>query len=228
MGNTDLFLDKYRQLESVVKERFGDSVGVSRLESVQEFRRYGAKLKYARELRNLLVHNPKINGQWAAEANDAVIEFVDKFTDILRDPPRIGDVAIPLDRVLYCGLGSYVRDTMKKMKDMAISKVPVLDGERVIGVFSYETVFNYILKNERLITEDALFSDIEDDIRFKETEKGLYPFVSVNEKRAAVEDIFDRANEKHIRIKLVFLTENGSQKENLLGIVTPWELIDSD
>ena len=42
----------------------------------------------------------------------------------------------------------------------------------------------------------------------------------------SVEAVFDEAYAKHIRIRAVFLTEHGKPEEGLLGLITPWELID--
>ena len=116
MSKTELFLDKYKQLEETVRKKFGGAGSVSRLETLPEFRRMSAKIKYCRELRNILQHNPKLNGEWGVEVNDRMISFLDELILMIKKPPRICDNAIGIKDILYAKLGSSVLDTMKIMK----------------------------------------------------------------------------------------------------------------
>ena len=64
MNNTDLFLDLYKQLEQTAVSVYGlpaDGTAVSKLERFNEYKSIRAELKYCREVRALLTHNPKID-----------------------------------------------------------------------------------------------------------------------------------------------------------------------
>ena len=228
MSKTELFLDKYKQLEETVRKKFGGAGSVSRLETLPEFRRMSAKIKYCRELRNILQHNPKLNGEWGVEVNDRMISFLDELILMIKKPPRICDNAIGIKDILYAKLGSSVLDTMKIMKQRDISKIPVLDGGCVVGIFSYASVFSYVLANSGLPDYKTVFSDIMSDISIDGDHSKYYRFAKWNVYCSEIQRMFDEAYDNHIRIKLVLLTRDGTRNEKLMGIVTPWELLDTE
>ncbi len=209
MGKTDLFLYKYRQLEDTVRAKYGAGYSVSRLEDMGEFRHCSGRIKYCRELRNLLVHNPKLDGQWAAEVNDSMIRFVENLMLRIEKPPRVCDYALPLRRILYRDINGRVLETMREMKAHDVSKVPILDKGRVVGVFSHGSVFSRVLENNRDIPENMIFRDIMQDISISGGRAKRYYFAKWTEYASNIEDVFDESNSRQVSIKLVFLTENG-------------------
>lgn len=229
VGKNELFLDKYKCLEQTVKSNYGANFGVFRLEEMAQFKRLSARIKYCRELRNLLVHNSKLNGEWAIEVNDKMIEFVDSLIKAIENPSKIIEYAIPFRSILYKGLGDNVSDTMREMHRCDISKVPILDEQGcVVGIFSYGSVFECAISECGCIDSETVFEDIDKYISIEGDRKKYYLFASPDDYRSTIEEKFDSAYQQHIRIKLVLLTENGKRNSKLLGIVTPWELIDAD
>jgi len=229
MGKNELFLDKYRRLEQSVKIKYGANFGVSRLEDMAEFKRISSRIKYTRELRNLLVHNPKLNGEWALEVNEKMIDFVDSLIRRIDNPPRISEYALSLHRTMHRSIGDNVFETMCEMRKRDISKVPILDGRGCVeGVFSHESVFESALSERGLIDRDTVFGDIREYVSITGEMEKYYLFAAPDALRSDIEEKFDAAYGEHIRIKLVLLTEGGRRNSRLLGIVTPWELIDSE
>ena len=60
MDNTELFLDKYKELENAAINEFKlppDGSAVAKLEKRSEFKDIRFELNYCREVRNLLQHN---------------------------------------------------------------------------------------------------------------------------------------------------------------------------
>lgn len=79
MEITELFLEKYKELESVISLVYGeefDGAAVSWLERKKEFRDINSELKCCRETRNLLQHNVKISGEYAVVPNRSMIRFI--------------------------------------------------------------------------------------------------------------------------------------------------------
>ncbi len=228
MGKTDIFLDRYRRLEDAVKQRYGDGASVSKLEDMGEFRRYSSKIKYCRELRNLLVHNPKIDGEWAAEVSEAMLAFVDRIRLLVEKPPRVCECALRVKDIMYSNLTANVVEVMHQMKERDISKVPILDKGKVVGVFSHDSVFSRMLSDCHDISPDTVFRDILPELTIEGDRAKWYHFAKWTEYTSKIEQIFDESNDSHVRIKIIFLTENGRKDEKLMGIVTPWELMDAE
>ena len=66
MNNADIFLDKYKQLEEVVKSTYklngkDNQDSVARyLENQNRFKAFKDEIEYCREVRNLLAHKKKL------------------------------------------------------------------------------------------------------------------------------------------------------------------------
>jgi len=230
MNKSELFLDKYRELESLVSEkfRFSDNGSqISRLERLPQFKAVASKIRYCREVRNLLSHNPKLGDEYAVVPSDSMLACLDEIITAVKDPKRCRDVMVPIGRVMYCRPDDGVLETMQKMADSDVSKLPVLQNGRVCGVFSSRVLFNMLLKNPGCeIKKDSRIRDLGDLISLTGPESTYYRFADENKLLSELGQMFDSAYENHIRIRMVFVTSDGSETGRLIGIVTPWEIID--
>ncbi len=229
MSNTEKFLDKYKLLEAALKQKYGDSMTVSRLESTKEFFYCSRRIKQTRELRNLLSHNAKIDGEWPCEVSGNLIEFLDSLISRVLDPPRLCDVALPIERVLTATLDSRVSSVMAEMHRRDISKVPVLDERGVvIGMFSHQSVFDNICSNGGEHIYEKRFSEIEHLIRIDGENELCYPYAKWTDTCESAERLVESITAQHKRARLILLTENGKKNERLLGALTAWELLQTD
>ena len=76
MTNADEYIQKFKELESVVKETFGlndwDSV-TNFLSKRDEYRPFREEIKYCQEVRNLHQHKQKIGGEYPVEPTREMI-----------------------------------------------------------------------------------------------------------------------------------------------------------
>lgn len=230
MGKTELFLEKYKALESAIalayKGEFEGGAAVSWLERRKEFKNLSAEIKCCRETRNLLQHNVKVGGKYAVLPDDALLNLLDELRDRVENPALCKDFAVLLENVFYRELGDNVRKTMYLMKKFGYTHVPILSDGRVIGVFSEHTAFNFFLeKYEDKIDADTSFADIFELISLEKGTGEIFRFESLNTRLSEIEDIFEEGIEKNEKIKMVFLTENGRPEEKLAGIISHWDII---
>ncbi len=226
MNNTELFLDKYKQLEDAAANRFGEecSSQIARLERMPQFESVSAGLRYCREVRNLLQHNPKIDGQYAVTPSDNMLRLLENVIQRVVNPPRACDAALKIQNIYHRGLEATVLRTMRDMVKRDLSKVPITQQGRVIGVFSQETLFARALSTGLPpLDENTRLHELRD---FLTIDRKYYRFAPYQAPLDEIESLFDEAYARHIRIRNVFLTESGKESEPLLGLITPWELID--
>ena len=80
MTNADIFIDKYKQLEEVVRSTYhlkdNDSISFY-LSGQVKYQRFKDDIKYCQDVRNLLSHKKKLNNSFAVEPNKQMIEFID-------------------------------------------------------------------------------------------------------------------------------------------------------
>lgn len=229
MDNTEIFLDKYKQLENIAINEFKlppDGSAVAKLEKRSEFKDIKYELNYCREVRNLLQHNQRLDEEFAVQPGQKMIELLDMVIDRIKNPVRCMDIAIPYNDLLWKSMEDMVMPTIKIMNDRNISHVPILQDRRVIGDFSDNCVFPYLLGDEKChIDANTRFKDLKEYLDLDSHPSEVFKFVPYDEKLTKVERLYEEARTAHERIGLVFLTENGRPDERLLGVLTSWIII---
>jgi predicted transcriptional regulator len=180
------------------------------------------------ELRNAIVHNPKNrDANPIAEPHDNIVKLYQDLLDKVTKPPlALNTVAIRANDIYKTSLENNALEVIQEMNKHTYTHVPVLEDDKIIGVFSENTVFSYFASNEEvLLDKDALIKEFLDFIPFDKHESEYFEFVSKNTLLIDVEDIFREGLKDNKRIATVFITETGSEKEKLLGLITAWDLV---
>ena len=105
MDNTELFLDKYKELENAAINEFKlppDGSAVAKLEKRSEFKDIRFELNYCREVRNLLQHNQRLDEEFAVQPGKKMIELLDMVLDRIKNPVRCMDIAVITVSFLIC------------------------------------------------------------------------------------------------------------------------------
>ena len=229
MDKTDLFLDKYKQLEEAVRSAYDlderDSISYC-LSNRFEFQRYKEDIKYCQDIRNLLSHKKKINGCYAVEPSEAAIDFIEHLIRKVSKRLRCSDIKIDFEDIYWQPLGGNVKRTVRIMNQRQFSQVPILKNKVVVGVFNDSALFNYLASNENnTLHDDLTFADMLDFISLKNRDSQR---VIIFKSRAYVDELeaeFEKEFSYGRRIELTLLTANEKPDEELLGIITPWDII---
>lgn len=129
MDNTELFLDKYKELENAAINEFKlppDGSAVAKLEKRSEFKDIRFELNYCREVRNLLQHNQRLDEEFAVQPGKKMIELLDMVLDRIKNPVRCMDIAVPFNDLVWRSLDDPVMPVIRIMNDRNISHVPIL------------------------------------------------------------------------------------------------------
>ena len=229
MGNrTDVFLDQYRQLESVIRDKYDlqeTQSPVGFLVRQPEFRTIRTELDYCREVRNLLSHTPKVNNNYGIEPSDDLIELIKGTIQRVQNPPTASRIAIPREKILCKEMTDYVLPTMKDMNEHVFTHIPILRDGSVIGVFSENTILSYLIDEEIVcIDADTRFVDMEKYLPLSAHKAESFRFVARNTSLGSITSLFEEALTSTDRIGMVFVTNSGKPTEKLLGIITAWDI----
>ena len=236
MSNTEVFIDKYKQLEAAIRTQFPETrtgridSPVFYIENLARFKRYRAACATCREIRNLLQHHMKIDGEYCITPSDGAVATLDKLITAVTGGKKCSEIAIHYSDIYWRSLDDSVKEAMQVMRERTFTHVPILNADRrVIGVFDENSVFEYL-------TAEGIV-DIDDDLRFgaiqkylsvtgREMEEFLFvdPGMPVDELEALIEGRF----QKNRRVGMAFLTAGGRQSSSLYGIVTPWDILGND
>lgn len=226
---TELFLDTWRRLETAAEHLLGSDArggnAVLRLCRDPRFAAYREPLDYCREVRNLLSHQAKLDGQYAVTPSDAVQRLLEEVLCKVEEPQRVCDVMTPVDRMLTATPQTGVLEVMRKMRQQGLSHVPLLENGRVSGIFSVETIFQAVTDNACRVGEDTVLAAFARYLPLDRHMGHDFRFVGRGVLTAEAEAIFDRAGSRNHKLKLLLVTRSGAAAEPLLGVVSPYDLL---
>lgn len=229
MTDTELFLDKYKWLEQAATVRFHleqDGRAISQLERMPRFRSERNTLSYARDVRNLLQHNPKIDGEDAVTPSKGLIDFLDKMLRRVENPEKCLDSAIVMGKLYYKGLSDEVYPAMETMAKRSYSHVPILKNGVVTGVFSKNSIFALIMSGKTTGDLKKLrFADITEYTKTESECSDIYVFARDDMLIEDAEELCEETYKNGHKIGLLFLTKNGRAEEKLTAAITPWTIL---
>lgn len=232
MSRADEFMDIYRQLEAIATDKYNlpkDGKAVSFLEKQPEFRNIRLELGYCHEVRNLLTHNPKISDKYTVDPSEEMIELLKNTVEKVINPPKAKSIMIPKQKILWRTMNDFILPVVHEMVSKTFTNIPILEECVVIGVFSESTLLSYLVDEEIISIDDHMvFSDLEKYLWLKNHTAESFRFVSEDTLKTTIEDMFSDANKHGERIGLIFVTHSGRATEKVLGIITAWDLVDSE
>jgi len=233
--NAEKFLSIYNALELHMKKSLhlkGDHQGHTTLIRKMEeknglFRRHSDALKAFANLRNVIVHNPHSKEiQPIAEPHDKIVEKYDKILNTVMNPPvALNTIAIRAQKVYSTTLEANALEVMKEMNKHTYTHVPVLKDGKLVGVFSENTIFSFLVKEQILATDDTIsIQEFADLIPVDKHESEYFEFVPRDTLVTDIEEMFQNGLKDQKRISVVFITETGKSSEKILGLVTAWDI----
>ncbi len=234
MQNNGEFVRKYNELDCLIGEKFNresdDSsiyflINKYRKSRIEKERVYSTKLDSIRKIRNLMVHESGIIDELFTVSDD-VINFLDELIDYLRNPVRAKDVMTPLSKLIYGKKEDYLYYLIEKIVKDGISNIPILDEEKkVIGVFNSDVLLNLSLDKVKVNNETKIL-DIMSYVKLNNQLNLRFIFVTGEYEIDVLNDYFAFSKEQYKkRLPIIFVSVTGKETSQLLGIVSPIDLI---
>ena len=230
MHKTDEFLDLYKVIEEKLKDRGfknGRSSIIMQFISTPEGRQFKEILNTCREMRNILSHNPDIDNEPPFIPTNAAIDALRQVADYLLAPPLAIDKAVTGDLLVCTKLSDKVKPIMHKMVSLGFSHIPVLEGGLLYGVFSISTIFSCAFKNSGIEIDDTTqIKDFSSYLKIKNHICEDFIFAPRTTTVFEAEKLLENTSGPlGRRPAAIFITQNGSPKERILGMLTPWDLL---
>ena len=228
INRTEEFLDKYKQLESIVRSEYNlsnsDSV-VNFLINNKEFKELENELDLCRDTRNLLSHTPKINGEYVVYPSEEMVKLLDTVIQKIAKPLKAANVMVKKSELCFMGMEDKVMDAMAAMKEHSYKYIPILSDGVLVGMFSAKTVMDIMISEGTDIFDgDMTFEKIKKYIAIENVSSKTFAFVGNSALVGEIKDIFKEDVENKERINIIFVTQHGKSDEKLLGIITVWEI----
>ena len=229
-SNIDKFLELYKKIEFFAKKTYNCSPEQGFILPLINDRRFGSyyqKIDYCRKVRNLISHNSKFNDGFPIEPTNEMIAFLqEKIIDVFEKPKKIRDIWIIKEKIRSAKLNDKVLPIMKDMRENKYTHIPIIENEQVVGIFSENTLFEFIINEEIMsIDEKTLVSDFKNLLPLDEHRSESFYFVSKEETLDKIRKMFESNFTENKRIGMIFVTHSGKPTEKMLGIVTPWDVL---
>ena len=228
------FLTIYNEIDDYMRHLYGgedDRIPHTELirrlsEKNNLFYSYGQDLRSFADLRNAIVHNRySKDADPIAEPHEIIVKRYRDIKDQLIHPPKVFSVTVNRSKIYSALLKDKAIDVMNIMHKKVYTHVPVLENGILVGVFSENVILSYLTKKEiALIDKDTLIKDFEEFLPIGKHLSEIFKFVSRDELLIDVQEMFQNSLKENKRLAVIYITENGKVDENILGMVTPWDM----
>ena len=232
--NSDRFIEIYNEIDEFMRKNLNKPNGYRHYNLIEDlakvnkiFKRNERDLKAFGDLRNAIVHNPELkNADPIAEPHDYIIDRYQEIVNNVINPPSAYDrIAVKVSELYNTTLETSAIEVMKEMAKKTYTHVPVIENNVLIGIFSENTLLNYIAnKGDVLLERDAKIKEFIDYLPIDKHNSEYFIFVSKNASVMDVEELFQAELKEHRRLGVVFITENGNPNQKILGIITAWDM----
>ena len=228
--SVDEFMDACRDFEAAVKLKYhldDDDSAYMYIAQLPKYTSMKEEVHVIRTLRNMYAHNNmQIDGEDILTISPLLLTTLKKLTYSISNPILVKDVMIT--NLFKANWNEKVVCLMQKMKEKGISHTPVLDEDnKLLGVFSQNTLFI------RLSDEEASCINREDTLEqyakylpIHMHENESFDFIGCEDDIEKAKAKFKRTRKSKKRVVMLFVTKNGDMDERVLGILTPWDVID--
>jgi len=230
-GQTEKFLQLYKRLEFEGRRIYfpdakENSTIIGRLFTVPQLKKFKEDLDYCRVVRNFLTHNPKVGGVYPIIPSVEMIKLLEHCLEVITNPPKAIDYAIPIERIYTVSLEHKLSEVIKVMNSFTYTHIPVIENGRLIGIFSENTVFTYMCReNSVSINEDTTIRQFEKYLPLDEHLNEYFVFLPMTAFLYEVQELFKYTPKRKKLLTVVYITKNGKRDEPLIGMITPWDVL---
>ena len=222
------FMDACCEFEMAVKNKYNlkDSESAYMyLYSIPSFTTLRDEIHVIRTLRNMVAHNSiEIDGKEMISFSPALISTLKKITYSIANPILVKDCMIT--NLTSARLEDSISKTMKIMKEKGLSHIPVLDEEnKLLGVFSQSTLFAKMSEEGNHEKVETL-EDVAKYLPIDKHDNETFAFIAIEEDIEKAKSMFKRTRQNKKRTVMLFVSKNGQSQERVLGILTPWDVLD--
>lgn len=190
------------------------------------FSEYYKDLKTFADMRNLLVHNPyKGSADPILIPHEYIVNRYEYIKNQVIHPRKALSIAVPAHLIYTTTLSDNALKVIETMNQKTYTHVPVLDEKKMIGIFSENTILSYLSHHkEALILKDMKIEEFKDFIPLNKHLSETFEFVGRHALLLDVEELFRKNLALRKRVGMVFITNSGKKDEELLGILTSWDI----
>ena len=225
------FINLYRQIETIIDQRMAGrsrkhASAIMEYLADPESRPVRSDLEVAREIRNIIMHNADESGEPVVEPSQGITDALARVLEYIKKPPLALTFATPANDILCARVNDLALPLMRAMRKRGFSHTPIMEADRMMGVFSSYTLFSFMTDNTgALIDEKTRINAFAEYLPIERHEPERYLFMDEQATYADIKHAFEDRRQRNSRLAAVFITESGGPDQPLLGMITPWDAL---
>ena len=230
--NSDRFITAYNRIEKVLAKKVDENGFLPFYRLIDQakiknsvVRNYEEDLREFGDLRNAIVHHRTGVDYVIAEPHDEIVERIELIDKKLRNPLKVG--ALFGCKVHSLQASDSLTKALALMRENKFGQIPVYEDQTYKGLITAAGITHWLAGRS---TEDSISREIPtlSDVYSYEKRKESYVFVKRELSIYEAEDYFKRAITEGTRLEALLITENANPDEELIGIITPYDLLKID
>lgn len=218
----------HKSLKDMVKDTESDAfveLLYSGYKNHSLIRKYKNDLHQFAKLRNAIVHERVNADYYIAEPHMEVVERIEEISKEFEKPPKA--MSIATSPVFYYYEDAYLKDVLKVINKFDFTRFPIYDQEdKYLALLTATEIIQWMAKhfsNDVVRFEDVRVGDL------LTRKKNYYvTFMPETTSLYQIEELFAGYHTRGKKLQAVIITENGNRQEKPIGVITPWDLLDSD
>lgn len=162
--NAEKFLDTFNHIEKHLKSTYNNGYYMPFHELVRKasakegvIKRFRDELFVYSDLRNVMVHNSRINGKIIAEPLDDIIENIKLIWNQIQHPEKVSKFK---KKVHYCFSDDSLSKALGFMHKHKISQIPIIEKGNIIDVLNASHIADWLAAKEIVSPTEITISEI--------------------------------------------------------------------
>lgn len=230
MRNSDYYLASFNTIDKFLRGLINSPNHISfyrvvdlASETNAAVRRYKDDLREFANLRNAIVHERTDVTYVIAEPHDSTVKRIQHIESEVCKPQSV----IPLFKreVSKFSIDDPLVDLLKAIKKYSYSQFPVYEANQFVGLLTENGITRWLTHGvDHSLTSlaDIKLSDVFQFEKAKNNFVFIRKETDIYETREIFKNMLDNNGPK---LDAVLITHNGKQNEELLGIITAWDMI---
>lgn len=218
----------HKALREMVKETDSDAfveLLYSGYKNHSLIRRYKSELHQFAKLRNAIVHE-RVNADfYIAEPHIEVVEQIEEICREFEKPQTA--LSIATSPVFYYYEDAYLKDVLKVINKFDFTRFPVYDkDDKYVALLTSTEIIQWMAKH--FSSEVIHFEDVRIKDLLTKGKNYFVTFVKEETSLYEIEELFERYHTRGKKLQAVIITETGDRHGTPIGVITPWDLLDSE
>ena len=231
MTRAEEYRVEFNKLETMLKKRANarseDSISsvVASLVNIRKdrvVRQFERDIRQFIELRNAIIHQS--TDRAIAEPYEETVAALRQLVVDIEQPKTAWDIATR--ELITVSLEDNLSETVRRMADMHITSLPIVENKEVVGFVSESTIVRIVDKafeSDGALIEEAKIKDVAYDKPHGD-DSDIYAYVTRKVTVYEIEDMFSDAIRKGKRLLAILVSDKGDASAIPLGIITAWDL----